>query len=189
MFEVRPLGKGEMGAASALLAEVFDDKRDAVLGTSPGWVDVVRALLDEYDGLVLVAMEGGTLLGSAVYRVKDFEPGKGTARVVISKLGYLKALMAKRRLDRLARSLPKLEKGEAELDALGVVDGHRRRGIAMALMEGGERWARDSGAMRVCLTVKEDNAPARRLYEKCGFSEHSRYTNAWGRNIYLKKDL
>ena len=71
MTLVRPLRDGEKGTASVLLAEVLNDKRIAILGKAPGWVDVVRALLNEYDGLILVAIEGDKMVGTAVYRVKD----------------------------------------------------------------------------------------------------------------------
>ena len=189
MVEVRPIRDEEMDAAAALLAEVLNDKRIAILGKASGWVDVVRALLIEYDGLILVAIEGNKMVGSAVYRVKDLEIGKGVARVIISKIGIIKALLAKRRLEKLASSLPEIEEGEAELDALGVMEGHRKKGVATALMEKGEQWARKSGAKRVCLSMKEDNKPAYQLYTKNGFSVHSKYTNAWGHNLYLKKDL
>ena len=52
---------------------------------------------------------------------------------------------------------------------MGVVAAHRGRGIGTALMDATLNAAKARGFKRIDLTVRTDNAPARRLYERFGF--------------------
>jgi ribosomal protein S18 acetylase RimI-like enzyme len=52
---------------------------------------------------------------------------------------------------------------------LAVAPAHRGRRIGRALVEAGVAAARDRGARRLTLRVLAGNAPARALYESCGF--------------------
>jgi ribosomal protein S18 acetylase RimI-like enzyme len=53
---------------------------------------------------------------------------------------------------------------------IGVLSSHRRQGIGKALLETTLTAARERGLTRVELFVRTDNEPARRLYEKVGFT-------------------
>ena len=64
--------------------------------------------------------------------------------------------------------------GEAELLLIGVHPAQRRRGIARALMAAGLALLKGSGVSQVHLEVDAHNLSARRLYEKCGFTETGR---------------
>ena len=58
-----------------------------------------------------------------------------------------------------------------------VVDTHRRRGgIGAALVDELQRRAAGARVPALLLEVRESNTPARRLYEKMGFSEMGRRT-------------
>lgn len=56
------------------------------------------------------------------------------------------------------------------LDAMGVAEGYRGRGVGQSLWEAVRREAEARGADRVVLNVWAFNAPARRFYERLGFS-------------------
>ncbi|MEV0531461.1 GNAT family N-acetyltransferase [Kitasatospora sp. NPDC050463] len=56
-----------------------------------------------------------------------------------------------------------------QIQGLAVSSSARGRGIGRALVEAGCAAAREQGARRVTLRVLGHNAPARRLYEACGF--------------------
>ena len=56
---------------------------------------------------------------------------------------------------------------------LAVSAGHRRKGAGRALLEDVLRRARDSGCAKVTLEVRDDNAPAKRLYRRLGFGPWS----------------
>jgi ribosomal protein S18 acetylase RimI-like enzyme len=61
--------------------------------------------------------------------------------------------------------------GEGYLDFLAVVPGERGAGIGAALVAAGMAWCRAQGCTRVHLTVREENAGARALYDRLGFTE------------------
>lgn len=58
---------------------------------------------------------------------------------------------------------------EASILNIAVQPTLQRRGFALALLDAALAAIRESGAKRGLLEVRESNAAARRLYEKCGF--------------------
>lgn len=82
--------------------------------------------------------------------------------------GFLEASL------RLAGELDDLSLSWCGVNNLAVREDHRRRGIATALMAGAERWAAAMGVSHVRLTVYEFNAGARRLYDRLGYTTHTR---------------
>lgn len=56
---------------------------------------------------------------------------------------------------------------EAELESLGVAPAARRHGTGEALVRAAIACAAEAGTVR--LELRSRNAPARRLYERCGF--------------------
>jgi GNAT superfamily N-acetyltransferase len=62
------------------------------------------------------------------------------------------------------------EAGSVHLVAMFVRPAARGRGVGEALIEAVLGWARDHGAASLDLWVTEANKPARRLYERCGFT-------------------
>ena len=59
--------------------------------------------------------------------------------------------------------------GRTHLVSMWVDPGHRRRGVARALIDLAIRWAGEHQAEEVVLWVADENAGARRLYEGMGF--------------------
>ncbi|AXI77171.1 GNAT family N-acetyltransferase [Peterkaempfera bronchialis] len=57
-----------------------------------------------------------------------------------------------------------------QIQGLTVDDEVRGRGVGRALVEAACGWAREEGATRLTLRVLGHNAPARALYERCGFA-------------------
>ena len=60
--------------------------------------------------------------------------------------------------------------GAADLVSMWVRPSARRLGAGEALVEAAASWAKARGFGSLSLWVTESNAPARRLYERCGFS-------------------
>jgi len=54
---------------------------------------------------------------------------------------------------------------------LAVLLEYRGRGVGRALLQAAAAHARKRGCAKLTLEVLEDNAPARRLYESCGFRD------------------
>lgn len=59
--------------------------------------------------------------------------------------------------------------------SLEVAPGHRRRGLALAVMAALLEWGAEQGATTAYLQVLGDNESALALYERLGFREHHRY--------------
>lgn len=61
---------------------------------------------------------------------------------------------------------------------VGVLESHRRQGIATKLIEFAEKWAEDKGISRLEMTVVTNNEPAVELFEKTGFEKEGTRKNA-----------
>ena len=61
---------------------------------------------------------------------------------------------------------------DAEILNVAVVPSFRRRGLGKELMLSLENYAKNKGAERLLLEVREGNIPARGLYEKQGFEAY-----------------
>lgn len=68
-----------------------------------------------------------------------------------------------------------LDDGYLGLFDLATRPEHRRQGLATAIMAALLEWGRASRAATAYLLVVADNAPALRLYERCGFREGYQY--------------
>ncbi|HZO98243.1 MAG TPA: GNAT family N-acetyltransferase [Gaiellaceae bacterium] len=66
---------------------------------------------------------------------------------------------------------------------LMVAAPYRRRGVATALLEAAEAWARSAGVSKLELHVFPFNTPALALYEKCGFEREG-----YRRRHYVRGD-
>jgi ribosomal protein S18 acetylase RimI-like enzyme len=104
---------------------------------------------------------GGTLAGMLLaYRLPDpYETGP------------LEELPA------VVRGLVELEAlapGSFYVNAVATTPAHRGQGIGSRLMQLAEARARESGARTLSLIVAEDNAGARRLYERLGYATAAR---------------
>jgi GNAT superfamily N-acetyltransferase len=83
------------------------------------------------------------------------------------------------RLAHLAAFDTTQDKSSYFLSALAVAPSHRRRGLAGRLLALTEQRARDAGFNRVTLHVWADNAPARALYARHGFTEIATAAIPW----------
>ena len=77
-------------------------------------------------------------------------------------------------------SLARVAADEAELLTIGVLPGHRQRGLAQCLLQRLLAAVRQRGANAVFLEVAEDNAVARNFYRKEGFLEVGRRPGYYG---------
>jgi ribosomal protein S18 acetylase RimI-like enzyme len=60
--------------------------------------------------------------------------------------------------------------GTVQLISMYVSTAARGTGLAAALLDAVEQWAADHGHRTLCLDVRADNASARRLYERQGYT-------------------
>ena len=173
---VRPARPGEGAELAPLLYEVSPQAHERFAG------DPERAL-----GLIVTAFERSGNSGSAEV-VRVAEAGSERAGVICCypvweapararaflRLG-LEAAPWRRRplmhafLFRMQRATPAPPRESLYVDALATAPPFRRRGVASALLGAAEEQARRHGLVRVALETEVTNAPARALYERCGF--------------------
>ena len=67
--------------------------------------------------------------------------------------------------------------GEVHINNVAVRQRHRRRGIALALLQFVLEKAAKTGAEAAFLEVRFSNAPAQALYQRCGFKVTGRRSN------------
>jgi ribosomal-protein-alanine N-acetyltransferase len=67
---------------------------------------------------------------------------------------------------------------------LDVATKHRRKGVAMKLLQELERKFREKGIKACFLEVRFDNEAAKRLYEKLGYREIACLRNYYGKGIH-----
>ncbi len=84
--------------------------------------------------------------------------------------------------------------GESEADVLtvGVVPGHRGKGIAKELMALITNWAKAQGSTAMMLEVKTDNVDAIGLYESIGYIKLNIRNNYFGAGLdalVMRKEL
>jgi ribosomal-protein-alanine N-acetyltransferase len=92
--------------------------------------------------------------------------------------------------------LSRLAAGEAEILSVAVASARRGRGLARKLLDLHLRRLAGLGATAVFLEVDEDNAPARRLYERARFRDVGRRPAYYARGgaapanaLVLRRDL
>ena len=146
---IRKAGASDLDA----IARLYDELNDHLAANVnyPGWRKGSYPLRSDAeeglaDGTLYVAEIDGQLAGTVMY-LRTQDPAYQTADW------------------QLPFGVPVLT-----LHILAVHPDHQGRGVGRALMDYAETLARETGALAVRLDTHEGNAPACRLYEKCGYS-------------------
>lgn len=77
----------------------------------------------------------------------------------------------------------------AHLSRIGVIPEARGKGVGMNLIETAEKRARDIGKQGLWLDFKEDNIPAKKIYESSGFRELATYLDRGKNRVVAIKDI
>lgn len=107
------------------------------------------------EAVALIALERGLIIGTVDCIIQPSEQETG--------MDMLEGRAEKER--------GKTPQPRVFLKNLFVLPEHRRRGVAIRLVEEAEAFARRQGAETLRLQVARKNAPARKLYVACGFEE------------------
>lgn len=107
------------------------------------------------EAVALIALERGLIVGTVDCIIQPSEQRTGMDRL----------------RERAEKESGKTPRPRVFLKNLFVLPEHRRRGVAVRLVEEAEAFARREGAETLCLQVARKNAPAKKLYVACGFEE------------------
>ena len=86
-------------------------------------------------------------------------------------------------------ALKKLDDNTAELKALYLDRGYRERGLGKLLIDAIIGEARTSGFKTIVLDSMKQYEEARKLYEKCGFTDCDRYNDNAYADVFMKLEL
>jgi ribosomal protein S18 acetylase RimI-like enzyme len=123
-----------------------------------------------------------------VISVKEIELPPKIFSLLRKELGFFKAIKAVRLFRNYEKSLPKRIVNEARLEAVGVTEEIRGKGIATELIKNAEKRLTRRGIDHFGLSVKTEN-PAVRLYKRLGFEEVKKFSNKLGEWYYMRKPL
>lgn len=98
--------------------------------------------------------------------------GSADGMSVIGRIASKAVLLAK---DGIGLGMAVTEDGWTGIFCMATHPGHRRKGVARAVLAAAARWSEEQGASRLYLQVEEDNLPARALYEGLGFTKSHGY--------------
>lgn len=152
--------------------------------SSMGWEKTIVADLD--DEIVGIVQAGARLGGLSV--------SPSLVYLAIHELGPLGMLRLWPRERARRRVQPRIPEGTYHVAELDVDPAYRSRGIGGALLDYAEAEARENSHTQMSLTTTTIN-PARRLYERHGFSvvqtltdpDYERYTGIEGRHLMFKE--
>jgi ribosomal protein S18 acetylase RimI-like enzyme len=154
---------------------------------------LTRTLRDATAGVIVLEIDGGPVGFAELSTEGAVPPLTIVARCAIRSMGLMGALFAGWRA--LARSRVEIEAPDGvHLVELQVAPEHRNKGFGARLLGEVERRAREQRAPELSLTTAIDN-PARRLYERSGFTvegekRNRRYetiTGSPGRVLMVKR--
>jgi GNAT superfamily N-acetyltransferase len=162
-FRIRSAAEEDLPQLAALYGAFLDESLASTTHVQRNpelVVDLALARLMRREPSAMFAAEAeGTLAGFAFV---EFRPA--TTR----RPGFLRRLADT--LTRRRAFLPVLVPARGWLGHLYVAPGHRRKGIAEALVRAAADWAKSEGAESLELNVLAANEPARRFYQKLGMT-------------------
>jgi ribosomal protein S18 acetylase RimI-like enzyme len=188
MVEIRQAEKKDHAAICRIIVPVFSDKAQAILGDASKAMAITPILVDALEGLKLLAYVDDRPVGAIMVSTEELKLPAGTFKVVRREVGFFGALRAVRIVSNYDKSLPSRLDREARLEAVGVADEARSKGIGTQLINRAEEWVVKNGMRHFGLSVKTDN-PAVRLYERLGFEKASSFSNRLGQWYYMRKEL
>jgi ribosomal protein S18 acetylase RimI-like enzyme len=188
MFEIKEAKKEDLDEMAKVLVPAFSDKALAMIGDEKKAEKFVPVILEGVGGLKLLAYENETTVGAIVVSVKEIELPPQIFKFLRKELGLFKAIRAVFMFRNYEKSLPKRKLHEARLEAVGVAEGVRGKGIATELITNAEKRLARQGLDHFGLSVKTSN-PAVRLYKRLGFEEVKKLSNKLGEWYYMRKPL
>jgi N-acetylglutamate synthase len=145
-----------------VLAQVERDSEVSEALSGLGWTTVPRGDADFLMGSVARALR----------RIRSPEEGVVRMSTIPESVSGTRPVQAEARIGDTARGLATLDGDWLGLHRVEVDPGHRRRGLATALLAELLDWGASLGATTAWLHVEVDNDPALALYEALGFRTH-----------------
>ncbi len=193
VIEIREAGTRDISDMTRVLAPAFQDKVTTIIGDDEKAMEIIPEIIRSIKGGKFVAETVGdngdrTMVGAIIVSTYEVKISFYVIRACIRELGLLGALKAFGLVFNYLHSVPKKEKDEGTLEAVGVLEGSKGQGIGEKLVVVGAEYLRKEGKRFYGLGVTAENN-AVKLYEKLDFTVIERYQNKLGNWLYMRKTL
>jgi ribosomal protein S18 acetylase RimI-like enzyme len=173
-FAVRPATRADVPAIADLLLEGFGHEYGGMLRQRAGrrFLERIHALPGRLNGIV-VAVDGENLpIGVAGLRTWELRPhvDRAEEQAMFEELGVGSSIMLDLRAALKEPPPYRPQVGEAYIYSVAVTKAWRGRGIADGILDYLHCRAKELGKFTALLEVIETNLPARRLYERHGYT-------------------
>jgi ribosomal protein S18 acetylase RimI-like enzyme len=173
-FAVRPATRTDVSAIADLLLEGFGHEYGGMLRQRSGrrFIERIHALPGRLNGIV-VAVDGvNTPIGVAGLRTWEMNPRFDHAeeQAMFEELGVGSSILLDLRAAFTEPPPYRPQITEAYIYSVAVTRPWRGRGVADSLLEYLHCRAQEMGKLTALLEVVETNRPARRLYERHGYT-------------------
>jgi len=179
---------GDAAELADVLAPAFEDYVDVVIGDMDRAKRVIPKIIRSMDGIMYKAVVDGRAVGAIIVTMDRPRFLARNALSMLATLGLRQAMRANAIAKDYMRSEPERRKDEAWIEAVGVLDDSRRKGIGSRLIEMASDEVRKRGKAALSLAVKRDS-PAVAFYEELGFVRAGKFDNRLGGWYRMRLEL
>jgi len=179
---------GDAGELADVLAPAFEDYVNVVIGDMDRAKRVIPKIIRSMDGIMYKAVADGRAVGAIIVTLDRPKFLARNALSMLATLGLRRAMRANAIAKDYMRSEPERRRDEAWIEAVGVLDDSRRKGIGSRLIEMASDEVRKRGKTALSLAVKRDS-PAVAFYEALGFVKAGEFDNRLGGWYRMRLEL
>lgn len=173
-FAVRPATRADVPAIADLLLEGFGHEYGGVLRRHAGrrFIERIHALPGRLNGIVIAVDSANTPIGVAGLRTWELYPRFDYAeeQAMFEELGIGSSILLDLRAALTEPTPYRPQMTEAYIYSVAVTRTWRGRGVADSILEYLHCRAQEMGKLTALLEVLETNLPARRLYQRHGYT-------------------
>lgn len=172
-FSVRPATRADVQGIAALLLEGFGHEyRGRLRLRAARWIERVHALPGRLTGMAVAVDQQDTPIGVAGLRTREIYPRLDglEERALFEELGVGASLLLDVRVSLAEPTIYHPRANEAFIYSVAVTAPWRGHGVGDALLGWLHGRAGSLGKTLAVLEVSETNQPARRLYQRHGYS-------------------
>lgn len=188
LLEIREAKEKDFPQISKVMIPAFQDKVLEIVGDKRKAEKIIEKIIKSIKGKIFVAVLDEKIVGAIIISTSKIEFSFSTIKTCIKELGILKTIKAFRIVNNYQKSVPKIPKNEATLEAVTVLNEFQRKRIGKQLIIKAEEYLKENKFKFFGLGVKTNNK-AIELYKKMNFAIISNYNNKLGSWYYMRKEL